>query len=97
MARSFGPSAALVLLFMAAPAVAQDTPATELACSVAGLSYKVGEFACVPACHEAKRLARCDLVSEKALWTFVSDACPSASLYGPLFSAIPVAAVSLIR
>ena len=97
MARSLRRSAALSLLLLATPAFAQEASPIELACSAAGLSYKVGEFACVPACHQAKRLARCDVVSEKASWTYVSDACPSASLAEPLFSAIPGVAASLIR
>jgi hypothetical protein len=49
-----------------------------LACTNAGNSYKVGEFACIAACHGARRLARCDLVTEAATWTYVSDVCPSA-------------------
>jgi hypothetical protein len=49
-----------------------------LACTNAGNSYKVGEFACIAACHGARRLARCDIVVESATWTYVSDVCPSA-------------------
>jgi hypothetical protein len=49
-----------------------------LVCTNAGNSYKVGEFACIAACHGARRLARCDVVTETAAWTYVSDVCPSA-------------------
>jgi hypothetical protein len=49
-----------------------------LVCTNAGNSYKVGEFACIAACHGARRLARCDIVVESATWTYVSDVCPSA-------------------
>jgi hypothetical protein len=49
-----------------------------LVCTNAGNSYKVGEFACIAACHGARRLARCDIVIESATWTYVSDVCPSA-------------------
>jgi hypothetical protein len=49
-----------------------------LVCTNAGNSYKVGEFACIAACHGARRLARCDVVVETATWTYVSDVCPSA-------------------
>jgi hypothetical protein len=49
-----------------------------LVCRNAGNIYKVGEFACVAACHGARRLARCDLVLKTATWTYVSEVCPSA-------------------
>jgi len=49
-----------------------------LVCTNAGNTYKVGEFACVAACHGARRLARCDLILKTATWTYVSEVCPSA-------------------
>ena len=71
-------SAILVATSMvASPSFAQD--ATFL-CLNSGREYKIGEFACIPACHGQRRLARCDVVAEKASWTYVSDVCPSALL-----------------
>ncbi len=52
-------------------------------CRDAGHDYKVGDFACIAACHGKRRYARCDVVAEKASWTFISDACPSANLTPP--------------
>lgn len=76
------------LVIAAGSASAQDaSSAPQLACTAAGLSYKVGEIACVPACHEARRLARCDGGTDGASWTYISDACPTASLSAQ-FSAI---------
>ena len=65
---------------LGSPALAQDAPATPAA---AGVSYQVGEFACIPACHGQRRMARCDAVSTRASWTYVSDACPSAMINAP--------------
>lgn len=80
---------------------AGDKPALALVCTNGGLTYQVGEFACLPACHEQRRLARCDAVSETASWTYVSDSCPSAMIIEPPWpsnwSAIPdVSAMSPI-
>jgi hypothetical protein len=49
-------------------------------CTNAGTQYKVGEYACIAACHGQRRLARCDAVAQSASWTYVSDACPSAMI-----------------
>ena len=51
-------------------------------CLNAGNQYKVGEYACIAACHGQRRLARCDAAADQAeaSWTFVSNACPSALL-----------------
>ena len=75
---------------LAGPLFAQDQstppPASgnvSLACTNAGNQYAVGEFACIAACHERRRLARCDQVAESASWTYVSDACPSAMINPP--------------
>jgi len=79
----------VVLTALAAPAPAQDQQSppgqgsASLACTNAGSQYKVGEFACIAACHQQRRLARCDVVSEKASWTYVSEACPSAMIINP--------------
>jgi hypothetical protein len=54
-----------------------------LACRNAGQSYKVGEYACIAACHERRRFARCDVISARATWTYLSDACPSAMINPP--------------
>ena len=63
----------------AAPASAE----TALVCVNAGISYKIGEFACIAACHGQRRLARCDAVAEKGSWTYVSEICPSAMIVPP--------------
>jgi hypothetical protein len=90
----------------AAPAFAQDAPAapsspavppgaTAAVCTSAGVDYQVGEFACIPACHGQRRLARCDAISTRASWTYVSEACPSAMINAPWpsdWSETPVAA-----
>jgi hypothetical protein len=68
---------------LVAPATAQDGPETALACTNAGNSYSVGEFACIAACYHPRRLARCDVVSERPTWTYVSETCPSAMLPDP--------------
>jgi hypothetical protein len=67
-------------------ALAADTAPV---CMNSGRAYKIGEYACIPACHGQRRLARCDSPSgqaqaadqsQAATWTFVSDVCPSAML-----------------
>ena len=49
-------------------------------CQNSGRDYKVGEYACIPACHGQRRLARCDAAAQSATWTYISDVCPSAML-----------------
>jgi hypothetical protein len=87
-------SAALFTAAMiAGPAIAQDQETTTLACTNAGIQYKVGEFACVAACHERRRLARCDAVAEKPSWTYVEESCPTAMINAPWpsdWSEVPV-------
>jgi hypothetical protein len=69
---------------VAGPAGAQDqNSTTTLACINAGIQYKVGEFACIAACHQQRRLARCDAVAEKASWTYVEESCPTAMINAP--------------
>ena len=68
-----------VAAFIAATATGAAQEAT-LACSNAGASYQIGDLACIAACHEQRRLARCDLVSGAATWTYVSESCPSAMI-----------------
>ncbi|HZP19172.1 MAG TPA: hypothetical protein VFB16_03105 [Bauldia sp.] len=70
-----------------AAALAADNPATPITpgasaavCRNAGNVYKVGEFACIAACHGERRLARCDAGAQMGSWTFVSNVCPSAML-----------------
>jgi hypothetical protein len=69
-------------LFLAAvsavSAAAQDAKPSSALCLNSGNEYKVGEYACISACHGARRLARCDAVAQTASWTYVADACPSA-------------------
>jgi len=62
------------------PVLAQNM---SLACTNAGNTYQVGDFACIAACHGARQLARCDQVAESAIWTYVSDVCPSAHFVPP--------------
>ncbi|HMN87380.1 MAG TPA: hypothetical protein PKA74_15530 [Bauldia sp.] len=71
--------AAAFLIATVAPSSAQ----TALVCINAGIQYKVGEFACIAACHGQRRLARCDVVAEQASWTTVSEVCPSAMIVPP--------------
>ena len=72
--------AALVMqgLVLAPALSAEATPV----CQNSGRDYKVGEYACIPACHGQRRLARCDAAAQStaAAWTYVSDVCPSAML-----------------
>ena len=68
---------------LAGPAIAQDQETTTLACTNAGIQYKVGEFACIAACHQKRRLARCDAVATSASWTYVEESCPTAMINAP--------------
>lgn len=72
-------AAAIVLPASLGGAWAQQTAL----CMNAGVQYKVGEYACIAACHGARRLARCDAAAQAATWTYVSDACPSAMINAP--------------
>jgi hypothetical protein len=74
----------------ASPALAQSAPAQQnasLVCSSGGLTYRVGEYACIPACHGARRLARCDVEGgasfQQVTWIYISDMCPSAMIINP--------------
>ena len=69
---------AVVTALTVSPALAQDVAPNTATCMNSGNQYKVGEYACIAACHGARRLARCDAVAQTASWTYVSDACPSA-------------------
>lgn len=82
MAKPYSFVAAVVFLtgMTVSPLGAQTSVLT---CSNAGNTYKVGEFACIAACHGARRLARCDPGDESAIWTYVSDVCPSARFVPP--------------
>lgn len=61
----------------AGPAAAQTS---SLTCTNDGVAYKIGETACIAACHGTRQLARCERVAESTTWTYVSDVCPSAGL-----------------
>ncbi len=52
-------------------------------CLSAGNTYQAGDYACIPACHGQRRLARCDANGQTASWTYVSNACPSAMINAP--------------
>ncbi len=83
MARSWITGAGLAACLVAVPALAQDAaapPVSTAVCTNAGNQYKVGEYACIAACHGERRLARCDAVAQAASWTYVSNACPSAMI-----------------
>lgn len=58
--------------------VAQAQDATPMTCVAAGKSYRIGDVACIPACHGSQRLARCELSTTGVSWTPISDSCPSA-------------------
>ena len=75
-------AAFLGLTLLASPAVAQDQGPGPL-CRNAGNTYAVGEFACIAACHQQRRLARCDVVLNNTSWTYVSETCPSAMIINP--------------
>lgn len=79
---------------LAGAAAAQDqNSTTTLACLNAGVQYEVGEFACIAACHERRRLARCDAIAEKTSWTYVEESCPTAMINAPWpsdWSEVPV-------
>ncbi len=65
------------------PPALQSPPAgaaSSATCMNAGNVYKVGDYACIAACHGQRRLARCDAVNQAASWTYVSNACPSAMI-----------------
>lgn len=62
------------------PAAAEE--ATPI-CRNAGNIYQVGEFACIAACHGARRLAQCKQATYGTTWIYVSDVCPSAHLVAP--------------
>jgi hypothetical protein len=68
---------------LASPAAAQDQQEMTLSCLNAGNRYAVGEFACIAACHQQRRLARCDMVLNNTSWTYVSETCPSAMIINP--------------
>jgi hypothetical protein len=68
---------------LVSPAAAQDQGEIKLSCINAGNRYAVGEFACIAACHQQRRLARCDMVLNNTSWTYVSDTCPSAMIINP--------------
>lgn len=71
---------ALGLAIGVSAAAAQDAT---LVCTNAGNSYNVGDFACIAACHGERRFAKCDLVGTAAIWTYLSDSCPSAMINPP--------------
>jgi len=52
-------------------------------CTNAGVTYKVGDTACLPACHGAQRYAKCEVVGTSASWTTISDVCPVAMIDAP--------------
>lgn len=78
------PAAILGWTLLASPTVAQEEQQElALSCVNAGNRYAVGEFACIAACHQQRRLARCDMVLNNTSWTYVSETCPSAMINPP--------------
>ena len=67
-------------LFGGGTALGQDASGV---CINSGNRYQVGDYACIPACHGRQRYARCDIIAERASWTYVSDVCPMALLERP--------------
>ena len=78
MAKRISLGTVILAALAAGPVLAQDVAPQSATCLNSGNQYKVGEYACIAACHGARRLARCDAVAQTASWTYVSDACPSA-------------------
>jgi hypothetical protein len=86
-------AALLATAVAAGSGLAQDAPsqprqapaAAPQSCSSGGVQYAVGEYACLPACHGERRLAQCEInvTTKQPLWTYVSDACPSAVIINP--------------
>lgn len=68
---------ATLLAMGMAGAQAQDATLT---CFNGGNQYKIGDYACIPACRGRQRYARCDAIASKASWTFISDVCPVAAV-----------------
>ncbi len=104
MAKGWMLAAGILMALSAVPAAGQDAPATPApsappsasptVCTSAGNTYQVGDYACIPACHGQRRLARCDVAGQSASWTYVSNACPSAMINAPWpsdWSQIPAA------
>ncbi len=102
MAQRWMLAAGIIVVLSATPAVSQDAPTTpalpapasSAVCTSAGNTYNVGDYACIPACHGQRRLARCDAAGQSASWTYVSNACPSAMINAPWpsdWSQIPAA------
>ena len=94
MAKRWMLAAGILTALSASPAAAQDAPAPPTptlacapglaaVCTSAGNTYSAGDYACIPACHGQRRLARCDAVGQSASWTYVSNACPSAMINAP--------------
>ena len=74
----------------------------KLLCTSGSVSYKIGEIACIPACHGRQRLAKCELSNGLASWSYLSDSCPSAMnpilpWPGDWFSAPSIAKVSPVN
>ena len=67
-------------LSLAAPTVGATAEELMAVCLNAGHQYKVGDYACLPACHGRQRYARCDALGTTAAWTFISDVCPIAAI-----------------
>lgn len=86
-------AAVMMAAFAAGPGLAQEAPRNATAvCTNGGVQYVAGEYACIPACHGQRRLARCDVSTpgaattqstQRAAWTYVSDACPSVMIINP--------------
>ncbi len=76
----------------ATPLPPSASPAGPVTCSSAGNTYQAGDYACIPACHGQRRLARCDAAGQAGAWTYVSNSCPSAMINAPWpsdWSALP--------
>jgi hypothetical protein len=82
-------AAVLTVVIAAGSGLAQEAPQSATpVCKNGGVTYAAGEYACIPACHGQRRLARCDVAMpsaspQSAAWTYVSDACPSVMIINP--------------
>jgi hypothetical protein len=68
------------LIAIAAGGIAGSASAQSLFCLNSGASYTPGQIVCIPGCHGAQRLARCDVVNGATAWTTVSENCPTANV-----------------
>jgi hypothetical protein len=63
---------------------ANGQEAAPITCIAQGRDYRIGDIACIPACHGQQRLAKCEQTNNGGVtWTSISDTCPQA-MHTPL-------------